>query len=151
VNVDFVDGTAVLHRSLCISRPHEVFADDSHFRPAARRVVQHDFERNGQDRMWAYLVPFPVVNSSTIEKLIDCKSQGVNVSRPDSNGRISDGILQFNRGPSNKIGSGTWAEMAKRFGLGSPINPPDAIKLADAMILGGFLGRWTRAHLARLL
>jgi hypothetical protein len=27
VNVQFLDGTAALHRSLCISRPHEVFAE----------------------------------------------------------------------------------------------------------------------------
>lgn len=102
-------------------------------------------------RHWSYLVPFAVQNVSVIEKLIGCESQGVNVSRPDSNGRISDGILQFNRGPADTLGSGTWADMEHRFNfLGSPINPPDAIHLADLMISAGFIHRWSCARILSL-
>jgi len=103
-------------------------------------------------RGWAYIVPFLVENTADIEKLIQCESQGVNISRPDSNGRISDGLLQFNRGPSDVMGSGTWADMEHRFDFyGSPIAPSDAIHLADLMISNGFLGRWTCARLTGLL
>jgi hypothetical protein len=46
---------------------------------------------------WAYTVTFRVENAASIEKLISCESQGVNITRPDSNGLMSWGILQFNR------------------------------------------------------
>jgi hypothetical protein len=97
-------------------------------------------------------VPGPIKNAAIIEKLIQCESQGVNVSRPDSNNLISDGILQFNRGASDVLGTGTWADMSTRFHIyGSPINPPDAIRMADAMISNGFLGRWTCARILGLV
>jgi hypothetical protein len=98
-----------------------------------------------EGQTWAYLVPGTVKNLADIEKLIQCESQGVNVSRPDSDGIISDGILQFHRG-------GTWQEMSRLSGIkGSPINPPDAIRMADFMISHGFLGRWTCAHILGLV
>jgi hypothetical protein len=98
-----------------------------------------------QGSNWAYFVPFPVKNKEIIEKLISCESQGINEGRPDPNGSINWGILQFN-------GSSTWQEMEARFNLhGSPMIPADAIRMADAMISGGFVGRWTCAHLLDLV
>jgi hypothetical protein len=95
-------------------------------------------------RGWHYSVPFPVQNSSTIEKLIQCESQGVNISRPDSNHLISWGVLQFN-------GTSTWNEAEKQFGFyGSPIIPADAIHMADMMISAGEIGRWTCAKILGL-
>jgi hypothetical protein len=92
-------------------------------------------------KSWAYTVPFRVENASTIEKLIQCESQGVNIARPDSNGLISWGILQFN-------GTSTWAEMSRRFDFhGSPLQPADAIHMADLMIEAGLVYRWTCARI----
>jgi hypothetical protein len=97
---------------------------------------------SGKD--WSYTVPFPVHNKALIERLIQCESQGVNISRPDSNGLTSWGILQFN-------GTSTWADMEQRFNFtGSPLIPDNAIHLADIMISGGFLGRWTCAKILHL-
>ena len=93
---------------------------------------------------WAYTVPFPVHNAPKIEKLIQCESQGVNISRPDSNHQISWGILQFN-------GTSTWQEAEKRFNFkGSPIIPADAIHMADMMIDAGMGPRWTCWHIQHL-
>jgi hypothetical protein len=90
-------------------------------------------------------VPFPVKNKEIIEKLISCESEGVNIASADSDGNINWGILQFN-------GTTTWQEMETRFNLrGSPMIPADAIRLADAMISAGFLGKWTCAHLLDLV
>ncbi len=89
---------------------------------------------------WGYDLTFPVYNAATIVKLIDCESQGLNVGRPDSNGQMSWGVLQFN-------GTSTWQEMERRFHFhGDPRNPPEAIHMADMMISSGFLGRWSCAH-----
>jgi hypothetical protein len=86
---------------------------------------------------WAYTVPFPVHNVSKIEKLIQCESQGVNIARPDSNHKISWGLLQFN-------GTATWDEAENRFDFtGSPMIPADAIHMADMMIDAGMGNRWT--------
>ncbi len=98
-----------------------------------------------QGANWAYFVPFPVKHKEIIEKLISCESHGINEGRPDPNGSTNWGILQFN-------GSSTWQEMEARFNLrGSPMIPADAIRMADAMISGGFVGRWTCAHLLDLV
>lgn len=103
-------------------------------------------------RTWSYTVDFPVENTAALETLISCESQGVNVSRPDSNHLVSDGILQFNRGASNVMGSGTWTDMEKKFDFyGCPINPSDAIHLADLMISNGFLARWSCARITHLI
>lgn len=89
---------------------------------------------------WGYSLSFPVSNAATIARLIDCESQGLNVGRPDSNGQISWGILQFN-------GTSTWQEMERRFHFyGDPRNPSEAIHMADLMISNGLLGRWSCAH-----
>ena len=91
-------------------------------------------------RNWHYDLGFPVYNLATVEKLIQCESQGQNISRVDSNGQISRGILQFN-------GTSTWNEMEQRFDFyGDPGNPPQAIHMADMMISSGLVGRWTCAH-----
>jgi hypothetical protein len=89
---------------------------------------------------WHYDLSFPVYNSSTLERLIQCESQGRNISRTDSNGQMSWGILQFN-------GTSTWNEMEQRFNFyGDPRNPPDAIHMADMMISRGLIGRWACAR-----
>lgn len=89
---------------------------------------------------WRYDLGIPVRNPSTIEQLIQCESQGQNISRIDSNGQLSQGILQFN-------GTSTWNEMEHRFDFyGDPRNPTAAIHMADMMISSGLLGRWTCAH-----
>lgn len=89
---------------------------------------------------WRYDLSFPVHNLSIVEQLIQCESQGQNISRVDSNGQLSRGILQFN-------GVSTWNEMEHRFDFyGDPGNPPEAIHMADMMISNGFVGRWTCAR-----
>lgn len=101
---------------------------------------------------WAYTVPFAAHNVRTIEKLIQCESQGVNISRPDSDGIISDGILQFHRGPGNSMASGTWEAFSQASGIvGTPIYPSDAIRMADWAIDHGLLGHWSCAHILDLL
>jgi len=89
---------------------------------------------------WRYDLSFPVRNLSTVEQLIQCESQGQNISRVDSNGQVSRGILQFN-------GTSTWNEMEHRFDFyGDPRNPTAAIHMADMMISDGLVGRWTCAR-----
>jgi hypothetical protein len=89
---------------------------------------------------WAYDLAFPVNNAATIGRLIECESQGLNIGRPDSNGQMSWGVLQFN-------GTSTWREMEQRFHFrGDPRNPQQAIHMADLMISNGLLGRWSCAH-----
>ncbi|HEY6902837.1 MAG TPA: hypothetical protein VI216_00915 [Candidatus Acidoferrales bacterium] len=89
---------------------------------------------------WRYDLTFPVRNRSIVEQLIECESQGQNISRIDSNGQVSRGILQFN-------GTSTWNEMEHRFGFyGDPGNPTAAIHMADMMISSGLVGRWTCAR-----
>ena len=61
-------------------------------------------------------------------------------------------MLQFNRGLSDTLGSGTWTDMEGRFHFyGSPINPTQAIHMADMMIGAGLLDRWTCAKITGLL
>jgi hypothetical protein len=111
-------------------RPMSVIAVPSKTIPVA--------EVSGKD--WHYDVTFPVYNSSSLERLIQCESQGRNISRTDSNGQISWGILQFN-------GTSTWNEMEQRFNFyGDPRNPSDAIHMADMMISGGLIRRWACAR-----
>lgn len=89
---------------------------------------------------WRYDLSFPVRNLSTVEQLIQCESQGQNISRIDSNGQVSRGILQFN-------GTSTWNEMEHRFDFyGDPRNPTAAIHMADMMISSGLVGRWACAR-----
>jgi hypothetical protein len=103
-------------------------------------------------RGWRYTVLFPVKNTQIIEKLIQCESQGVNISRPDSDGIISDGILQFHRGPKNTLASSTWEAFSKASGItGSPIIPADAIRMADWAISHGLLSHWTCARILHLI
>lgn len=93
---------------------------------------------------WGYSLPFAVKNKATIAKLIQCESGGMNVSRPDSDGIISDGILQFHRGPADTLAGGTWEDFSQASGIrGSPRNPADAIRMTDWAISHGFGPRWT--------
>lgn len=93
---------------------------------------------------WAYVVPFAVSNKADIEKLIQCESGGMNISRPDSDGITSDGILQFHRGPNDTLYRSTWEDFSKASGLtGSPRNPVDAIRMTDWAISHDLGYRWT--------
>jgi hypothetical protein len=95
-------------------------------------------------RNWAYSVPFHVKNAAAIQKLISCESQGVNIIKPDSDGIVSAGILQFHQ-------DGTWQDMERLSGFtGSSIFPSDAILMADWMISHGLGHRWTCWHLTGL-
>lgn len=106
-------------------------------RPSVPRTANPVAELSGKN--WHYDLSFPVHNSSTLEKLIQCESQGRNISRVDSDGQMTWGILQFN--------TSTWKEMERRFNFyGDPRNPPDAIHMADMMISSGLIGRWTCAR-----
>jgi hypothetical protein len=88
---------------------------------------------------WHYGLSFPVHNSSTIERLIQCESHGRNISRIHYDGQTTLGILQFK--------SSTWSEMERRFNYyGDPRNPPEAIHMADMMISSGLIARWTCAR-----
>jgi hypothetical protein len=100
---------------------------------------------------WTYSVPFEVQNKAEIEKLIECESAGLNVSGPDSDGLISDGILQFHRGPADTLTRSTWEDFSKASGIaGSPMNPTDAIRMADWAISHGYGSRWTCWRLQKL-
>jgi hypothetical protein len=93
---------------------------------------------------WAYTVPFAVKNKATIEKLIQCESRGMNISRPDSDGIMSDGILQFHRGPTDTLASSTWENFSQASGItGSPKDPADAIRMTDWAISHGLGPHWT--------
>jgi hypothetical protein len=93
---------------------------------------------------WGYSLPFAVKNKATIQKLIQCESGGMNVSRPDSDGIISDGILQFHRGPADTMAGGTWEDFSQASGIrGSPKNPADAIRMTDWAISHGLGPHWT--------
>ncbi|HKF48337.1 MAG TPA: hypothetical protein VKB38_13325 [Terracidiphilus sp.] len=117
-----------------------------------RIAAQSPSQTEIQGRNWEYTVPFVVHNVADIEKLIQCESQGVNISRPDSDGIFSDGVLQFHRGPLDTMASSTWASFSKASGIsGSPINPSDAIRMADWAIDHDLLGHWTCAHILHLV
>lgn len=93
---------------------------------------------------WAFVVPFAVTNKLDIEELIQCESGGQNVSKPDTDGITSDGILQFHRGPEDTMSRGTWQDFSKASGLaGSPRNPTDAIRMTDWAISHDLGYRWT--------
>jgi hypothetical protein len=94
---------------------------------------------------WHYDLTFRPEHPEIIQKLIQCESQGVNISRPDSDGIVSDGILQFHE-------DGTWQDMERLSGFkGSPLIPSDAIFMADWMIGHGFLRRWSCARILKLI
>ena len=92
----------------------------------------------------AFVVPFPVHNKRPIERLIQCESGGRNISKPDSDGITSDGILQFHRGPFDTMDGGTWEDFSRQSGItGSPRNPADAIRMTDWAISHGLGPHWT--------
>lgn len=100
---------------------------------------------------WAYTVPFTVRNRATIEKLIQCESRGMNISRPDSDGIMSDGILQFHRGPTDTLARGTWEDFSQASGIrGSPKDPADSIRMTDWAISHGLGPHWTCWRLEKL-
>lgn len=86
---------------------------------------------------WSYAVDYKVHNEERVAGLIQCESEGINIVRPDSNGLLSNGILQYN-------GTSTWADFSARFHFkGSPLMPSDAIHMADMAIDAGLGYRWT--------
>ena len=100
---------------------------------------------------WTYTVRFAVKNKAIIEKLIQCESRGMNISQPDADGIMSDGILQFHRGPTDGMAGGTWEDFSQASGImGSPKNPADAIRMTDWAISHGFGPRWTCWRLQNL-
>ena len=100
---------------------------------------------------WSYTVPFPVKNKATIEKLIQCESRGMNISRPDSDGIMSDGILQFHRGPTDTLARSTWEDFSQASGItGSPSDPADSIRMTDWAISHGLGPHWTCWRLQKL-
>ena len=113
-----------------------------------RRMPQETFISGPQ---WAYTVPFAVKNKASIEKLIQCESRGMNISRPDTDGIMSDGILQFHRGPTGTLARGTWEDFSRASGItGSPKSPADAIRMTDWAISHGLGPHWTCWQLQRL-
>jgi hypothetical protein len=93
---------------------------------------------------WSFVVPFAVTNKTDIERLIECESGGRNISAPDTDGIISDGVLQFHRGPGDTLSSSTWEDFSRASGLrGSPRNPAEAIRMTDWAISHGLGPRWT--------
>ena len=83
-------------------------------------------------------------NKADIERLIECESGGRNISGPDSDGIISDGILQFHRGPGDTLSRSTWEDFSRASGItGSPRDPADAIRMTDWAISHGLGPRWT--------
>ena len=122
-------------------------------RPDERAVAtQTSFETVISGPQWSYTVPFAVRNKTTIEKLIQCESRGMNVSRSDDDGIMSDGILQFHRGPKDTLAGGTWEDFSRASGItGSPKNPRDAIRMTDWAIghgLGPHWGCWRLQNLS---
>jgi len=100
---------------------------------------------------WAYVVPFAVKNKAIIERLIQCESRGMNISGPDSDGIVSDGILQFHRGPTDTLASSTWEDFSQASGItGSPNDPADAIRMTDWAISHGLGPHWTCWRLQKL-
>jgi hypothetical protein len=85
------------------------------------------------------------VHPYILRTLIKCESQNTNISRLDSNGLMSYGILQFN-------GTATWNTYAPLAHVSSsPTNPVAAIKVADYMISNGLLHKWSCAYITGLL
>ena len=76
----------------------------------------------------------------TIQKLIQCESQGQNIARPDSNGKMSYGILQYQMT--------TWLDFEQLSGIhGSPMDEQTAIDMAEWAVAHAYLRRWTCAHI----
>jgi hypothetical protein len=115
-------------------------------RPGERAVAPQtvlETVSSGPQWSWSYSVPFGVRNKTAIEKLIQCESRGMNVSRPDDDGIMSDGILQFHRGPTDTMAGGTWQDFSRASGItGSPKNPTDAIRMTDWAISHGLGPHW---------
>ena len=62
-------------------------------RPGERAVAPQRFSETFiSGPQWSYTVPFVVRNKTTIEKLIQCESRGMNVSRPDDDGSCPTGF-----------------------------------------------------------
>jgi hypothetical protein len=81
---------------------------------------------------------------SIVAHLIACESRGVNVKEIDSNGLYSFGELQFQ--------SSTWAFFSGLSGIrGDPMNPNDAVTMAEWAIRSGYLSRWSCARILKII
>ena len=79
-----------------------------------------------------------------LRTLIRCESQNTDVARIDSNGKMSYGLLQFQKT--------TWDDFSALSGIkGSPMDATTAIAMADWAISNNFLHRWTCAYITGLL
>ena len=119
--------------------------------PIPPKVVQTPL-RAESSHQWHVYTPAEIdellqntANPVILKKLISCESQDTNIARMDSNHQMSYGLLQFN-------GTATWQEFSALANVsGSPMIPDDAVKVADWMISNGSLGRWTCAHILKLV
>jgi len=85
-----------------------------------------------------------MANPVILQKLISCESQDTNIARMDSNHQMSYGLLQFQ--------ASTWKDFQNQSHIqGSPMNVSSAIAMADWAVSNGFLGRWTCAHILKLV
>lgn len=81
---------------------------------------------------------------NTLHKLVKCESDYTSIKRIDSNGYYSYGILQFQ--------SSTWNHWSVVSGyVGDPMNPYDAISMAEWAIDHGMIRAWSCARIQALL
>lgn len=118
------------------------------------KIPQHKIEisnSNGSeivvDRYWdKNKIEFLINNSkhpSIIRKLVVCESQFTNIKRIDSNNFYSYGILQYQKQ--------TWDEWSKKSGIkGNPMNPDEAVIMADWALDNGLLSNWSCAKIMKL-
>ncbi len=143
---------------LCLALPCVTLVQTVLARPGEFPAVSSATVHLGQEAStflvgprWGFSVPFEVKHKATIEKLIQCESGGRNISVPDSDGLISDGILQFHRGPADTYSGGTWEDFSRASGItGSPRNPADAIRMTDWAIGHGLGPHWSCWRLKKL-
>ena len=70
---------------------------------------------------------------------------GTDIARMDSNKQMSYGLYQYN-------GTATWDEFSSLSGItGTPMNPAASIRMTDWAVSNGFLGRWTCAHVLKMV
>ena len=118
--------------------------------PIPPKVVQTPL-RAESSHQWHVYTPAEIdellqntANPVILKKLISCESQDTNIARMDSNHLMSYGVLQFQ--------ASTWADFQSQSHIqGSPMNVSSAIEMADWAISNGYLGRWTCAHILKMV
>jgi hypothetical protein len=118
-----------------------------HASPKLQKPAQASFESRPREYSHAEIdeITAGTKHPYILRTLIKCESENTNVARLDSNHLMSYGLLQFN-------GTATWQEYSPLASVsGTPMNPIDAVKVADWMISHGQLKRWSCAKLTGLL